>query len=98
MPAKPQRKTAAIPGRYRELLIDRIEAAAAAVDLDPVRWATLCGLLLPEEYGETAAGEPEGAGPGSSDKIDAMAARRSAGRPLFHAGDATGSPREDSRP
>lgn len=70
------------------VLVERLEKAAAEVDLPPDRWMLLCHRLMPEWFAEPPEpGKAVDAAPGSEEKIVAMQRRAKAGQSVFHQGD-----------
>ena len=70
------------------VLVERLEKAAAELDLPPERWALLCYRLMPEWYAEPPKPKkPVDCEPGSEEKILAMALRAKGKNSVFHQGD-----------
>lgn len=79
------------------VMVERLESAAAEMELPPLKWLLLCHRLMPEWYAEPPKADPVQHDPGSEAKILEMQRRAASGFSIFHDGDRVNNVR-DIRP
>lgn len=67
------------------VLVERIEEASGAISMEVEAWDTFCRMVLPEFFGDRPEDPRETtAAPGTSEKLDRMAARVAKGMNPFN--------------